>query len=74
MLSTQPFFIAGIEDIDVCKGSAMGAMFMFLGAFVLSVAGIYYDKANPKAESGPDMPEGYSLNSVPQTEYGSRMD
>jgi len=74
MISTQPFFIAGIEDAEKCKSSAFGAMVMFIVAFVLSIAGIYYDKANPKEEESPEMPEGYSLNAVPQTEYGSRFD
>ena len=74
MVSTQPFFIAGIDNVDRAKTSAFGSMAMFIVAFVLSIVGIYYDKANPKDDRDSDVQEGYSLNAIPQQEYGSRYD
>ena len=43
MLTTQPFFIAGIEDVEVASESAFGACFMFMFVFVLSAIGMWYD-------------------------------
>ena len=43
MLTTQPFFIAGIEDVEVATKSAYGACFMFMFVFVVSAIGIWYD-------------------------------
>ena len=43
MLTTQPFFIAGIEDVEVASQSAYGAFFMFMFVFVLSAIGMWYD-------------------------------
>jgi len=43
MLTKQPFFIAGIEDVEVATNSAYGAFFMFMFVFVLSAIGMYYD-------------------------------
>mmetsp|Transcript_6139 Transcript_6139/g.13592 ORF Transcript_6139/g.13592 Transcript_6139/m.13592 type:complete len:84 (+) Transcript_6139:292-543(+) len=37
MLVKQPFFIGGIEDVDVAKSSAFGAAGMFLFTFVVSI-------------------------------------
>jgi hypothetical protein len=47
MISKQPFYIGGLEDVDHCKSSAFGAVFMFVFTFVTSVAHICYEKANP---------------------------
>ncbi len=71
MVSTQPFFISGIHSAEHAKMSAFGAMAMFIVTFVLSIVGIYYDKAHPKAEEAPEPLEGYSLSAIPQQEYGS---
>jgi len=54
MLTTQPFFIAGIEDLDVATESAYGAFFMFMFAFVLSAAGMWYDSSFGKKESAEE--------------------
>eukprot|EP00978_Attheya_sp_CCMP212_P027444 scaffold91900_cov59-Attheya_sp.AAC.5 len=47
MISKQPFYIGGLEDVDHCKSSAFGAVGMFVFTFVASVAHICYEKANP---------------------------
>ena len=49
MISTQPFFIAGIEDAEEAKNSAFGACGMFAFTFVASILGVWYDSQN-KAE------------------------
>mmetsp|Transcript_9926 Transcript_9926/g.23954 ORF Transcript_9926/g.23954 Transcript_9926/m.23954 type:complete len:104 (+) Transcript_9926:96-407(+) len=43
MLTTQPFFIAGIEDVEAATHSAFGAFWMFMFVFVLSAIGMFYD-------------------------------
>jgi len=40
LLSTQPFFIAGINDVNVAKTSALGALGAFVGMFIISIVGI----------------------------------
>ena len=40
LLSTQPFFITGINDINVAKTSALGALGAFVGMFIISIVGI----------------------------------
>ena len=37
MLSTQPFFITGIEDVDAAQKNAFGALLTFAATFVLSL-------------------------------------
>jgi len=54
MLTTQPFFIAGIEDLDVATESAFGACFMFMFAFVLSATGMWYDSTCGKKASSTE--------------------
>lgn len=43
MLTHQPFFMGGIEDVKVARGSAYGALFMFVVTFILSVVFIVKD-------------------------------
>ena len=43
MLSTQPFFIGGIEDVEAAQKSAFGASAMFGFVVVLSAVGMWYD-------------------------------
>ncbi len=33
----QPFFLLGLEEIETCKGSAFGAMWLFILIFSLSL-------------------------------------
>ena len=42
MVSSQPFYIAGIEDDQHVKRSAFGAMGMFIFSLAASIYGIYY--------------------------------
>jgi len=73
MIHTQAFYIAGLEDPDTAKGSAIGAMIMFLIACGLSIVGIMKDGEDKKEEIDNVGAEGFQLNtSVP--EYGSRYD
>ena len=51
MLTTQPFFVAGIEDLEKATHSAWGAFFMFLFVFVLSAVGMFYDSTFGKTAS-----------------------
>ena len=40
LLSTQPFFITGINDVNVAKTSALGALGLFALMFIISIVGI----------------------------------
>lgn len=40
---TQPFFIGGIDDVEVAKASAFGAAGMFLFTFVASIVYLIHD-------------------------------
>jgi flagellin-like protein len=54
-LSTQSFYIGGIEDAEKAASSAFGAVILFVITFVASVAGIWYDsmyKAEPIKNNG----------------------
>lgn len=51
MLTTQPFFISGIDDVAEAQKSAFGACFMFLFVFVLSGIGMWYDTTYGKQQS-----------------------
>lgn len=50
MITTQPFFIAGIDDAEEAKASAFGACGMFAFTFCASVLGIWYDSQNKEVE------------------------
>mmetsp|Transcript_833 Transcript_833/g.1902 ORF Transcript_833/g.1902 Transcript_833/m.1902 type:complete len:102 (+) Transcript_833:174-479(+) len=69
LLSTQPEFITGIEDVSEAKSNAFGAMGMFIATFSLSVLGILRTSPNEKEDIDTD--NGYQLSSVGQSEYGS---
>mmetsp|Transcript_22918 Transcript_22918/g.39212 ORF Transcript_22918/g.39212 Transcript_22918/m.39212 type:complete len:102 (+) Transcript_22918:136-441(+) len=69
LLSTQPEFITGIEDVSLAKSNAFGAMGMFVATFALSVFGIL--RTSPNEKEDIDVVEGYQLSSVGQAEYGS---
>ena len=70
MLSTQSFFITGIEDVGEAKSNAFGAMGMFIATFALSMYGISRTSPNEKDDIDAGM-EGYQLSTVNQAEYGS---
>ncbi|OEU20790.1 hypothetical protein FRACYDRAFT_267767 [Fragilariopsis cylindrus CCMP1102] len=54
MLTTQPFFIAGIEDVEVATRSAFGAFFTFMFVFVLSAVGMWYDSTFGKKSAAEE--------------------
>uniref|UniRef100_A0A6T7ISQ1 Uncharacterized protein n=1 Tax=Attheya septentrionalis TaxID=420275 RepID=A0A6T7ISQ1_9STRA len=66
LISKQPFYIGGLEDVDLCKSSAVGAMGMFLFTFVASVAHICYEKANPYSRTNTN------LNSMEEMDFVGR--
>jgi hypothetical protein len=71
MITTQPFFIAGIEDSDKAQKSAFGAMAMFIVTFAASLAGIWYDSSNkPEVTSGEPEAE-YQLAQGDTPKYGT---
>ena len=62
MISTQPFFIHGLENPDEAKTNAFGAMAMFIITFVASLLGLWYDTQNKdKVE--------VSSSAAPEAEY-----
>lgn len=73
MIHTQSFFISGIDDPELAKESAFGAMTMFIVTFVLSIVGIFYDNNFKKShtEESENMAEGYVLNTGDAMVYGT---
>mmetsp|Transcript_34991 Transcript_34991/g.53662 ORF Transcript_34991/g.53662 Transcript_34991/m.53662 type:complete len:102 (+) Transcript_34991:131-436(+) len=69
ILSSQPFFLSGIEDAEQAQGSAFGATGMFFFTFVLSLVGIWYDGQQKAQEV--DTGDGYQLNNMVPPAYGS---
>jgi hypothetical protein len=70
MLTTQPFFIGGIEDYEKARSSAYGAFGMFLFTFILSLIGIVYD--SKKGDVEDDSAEaGYQLARDNIPNYGT---
>merc|ERR1712151_435386 len=75
MLSTQPFYIGGIEDVGSAKVNAYGAMILFCVVFAASIFGIMYDSKHKKEETNTNGAEGYQLNTGDRPNYGaSRFD
>ena len=66
LLSTQPEFITGIEDISEAKSNAFGAMGMFIATFGLSVFGILRTTANEKEDMSADE---YQLSYIGSVSY-----
>mmetsp|Transcript_21168 Transcript_21168/g.44250 ORF Transcript_21168/g.44250 Transcript_21168/m.44250 type:complete len:105 (-) Transcript_21168:342-656(-) len=54
MLVKQPFFIGGIEDVDVAKSSAFGASGMFLFTFVVSILVLVRNSGRQEARQRGD--------------------
>ena len=71
MLSTQPEFITGIEDVSEAKSNAFGAMGMFLATFALSLLGLAKGSSADEKERDSGMEGGYQLGNV-NTEYESQ--
>lgn len=45
MISKQPFFFLGLEDVNQCKSNAFGAMWVFLISFGTSIAYLVFESA-----------------------------
>ena len=60
LLSTQPFFISGInaDNIDQVKTSALGALILFGVLFVLSIVGIVRNASGYLSEEVRDGNDG----------------
>lgn len=43
VITKQPFYIKGLEDVDQCRTNAFGAMWTFVLTFISSVAYLWYD-------------------------------
>ena len=73
MIQTQPFFIAGLDDIDEAKTNAFGATGMFMATFILSMVGIYYDSQyKPEPVGDASEPEAeYHLTQGDVPTYGT---
>jgi hypothetical protein len=75
MITSQPFFISGIEDPVEARASAFGAFAMFLFTFAVSALGIWYDaqnKSDPMDSNGNGGETEYQLQGDQnQTNYGS---
>jgi hypothetical protein len=72
LISQQPFFIAGIEDVTLAKNNAFGAMGMFGVTFLVSLIGIWYDSNYKKVPvAAEDEAEGYQLSSGDVPTYGT---
>lgn len=73
LITTQPFYLAGIEDVEKAQGSAYGATGMFLFTFLASIGGIWFDsmqKIEPVA-NGTDPEAEYHLSHDIPTSYGT---
>ncbi|KAL7490390.1 hypothetical protein ACHAWX_000254, partial [Stephanocyclus meneghinianus] len=71
MLTTQPEFITGIEDVKEAKSNAFGAMGMFLGTFLLSLIGLARGSRSDEKETDSGMESGYQLASVNTSQFVS---
>ena len=70
LLTKQPFYISGIDDYDVAKDNAVGAMGLFAVTLIYSLYKVYNPSMEKEEEIDLGM-EGYQLNTG-VTEYGSR--
>lgn len=72
MITTQPFFIGGIEDSDKAQKSAFGAMGMFIITFAASLAGMWYDSSHKREATTGEGPEAeYQLAQGDTPTYGT---
>mmetsp|Transcript_7738 Transcript_7738/g.22445 ORF Transcript_7738/g.22445 Transcript_7738/m.22445 type:complete len:100 (-) Transcript_7738:414-713(-) len=69
MVSTQAFFIPGIDDPEKAQANAYGAFGMFVFTFIVSSLGVWYDSQN-KVEEVETEGE-YQLGSDNVPNYGA---
>jgi hypothetical protein len=71
LLTKQPFYINGIEDVELAKDNAFGAMGLFAVTLLYSIYKIFNPTEVVKVDEQVQGMEGYQLNTG-ATEYGTR--
>lgn len=51
LLTHQPFYVGGVDDVKVSKGSAFGAMYAFIATFVISLVMALRDARRKRRQS-----------------------
>jgi len=71
MITKQPFYIRGLEDVDNCKKSAFGSMVLFITIFFLSVCYLCLDSSRRRRYGQLDISEHSERSSLPpgMTDY-----
>eukprot|EP00581_Thalassiosira_minuscula_P009831 CAMPEP_0183704032 /NCGR_PEP_ID=MMETSP0737-20130205/1521_1 /TAXON_ID=385413 /ORGANISM="Thalassiosira miniscula, Strain CCMP1093" /LENGTH=107 /DNA_ID=CAMNT_0025930843 /DNA_START=108 /DNA_END=431 /DNA_ORIENTATION=- len=62
LLSTQPFFITGIDNVEHAKSSALGALIFFVVLFTISLGLILRRRTKERSRGGGDDMDGYSYS------------
>eukprot|EP00581_Thalassiosira_minuscula_P008744 CAMPEP_0183707056 /NCGR_PEP_ID=MMETSP0737-20130205/3732_1 /TAXON_ID=385413 /ORGANISM="Thalassiosira miniscula, Strain CCMP1093" /LENGTH=82 /DNA_ID=CAMNT_0025934629 /DNA_START=292 /DNA_END=540 /DNA_ORIENTATION=+ len=70
MLSTQPFFITGIEDVEQARNNAFGALITFCVTFAISAVMMLKDKGTGREYDTGDQ-DFNRLNIDLKQNYGS---
>lgn len=71
MLTTQPFFITGIDDVEQARSSAMGAGITFCVTFAISAIMIMREKGSGREyDTGSDADDYNKLNIDLKKNYG----
>eukprot|EP00585_Thalassiosira_rotula_P013269 CAMPEP_0196130338 /NCGR_PEP_ID=MMETSP0910-20130528/751_1 /TAXON_ID=49265 /ORGANISM="Thalassiosira rotula, Strain GSO102" /LENGTH=100 /DNA_ID=CAMNT_0041389631 /DNA_START=140 /DNA_END=442 /DNA_ORIENTATION=- len=72
MLSTQPFFITGIDNVEEARSNAFGAMIMFCVTFAISAVLISKEQKSSTAREYDTGAEDHNLLNVDlKNNYGS---
>jgi len=70
MIAKQPFFLSGLDDTEVCKDNAFGAMWLFIVIFGISVACLIYESASQNNhDRGLDRPAYSPILPPGMTDY-----
>jgi len=73
MLTAQPFFITGIEDVSLARSNAFGALLTFCATFAISVGLIIRGKNNSSSmEYDSSMDDHNRLNIDLRKNYGEQ--
>jgi hypothetical protein len=65
MLMKQPFFIGGIDDVEVAKGSAFGAAGTFFFTFLVSIIYMIREGRRTTSDIDDEMSSAMSNNEYP---------
>eukprot|EP00339_Tiarina_fusa_P003685 CAMPEP_0117081978 /NCGR_PEP_ID=MMETSP0472-20121206/57756_1 /TAXON_ID=693140 ORGANISM="Tiarina fusus, Strain LIS" /NCGR_SAMPLE_ID=MMETSP0472 /ASSEMBLY_ACC=CAM_ASM_000603 /LENGTH=118 /DNA_ID=CAMNT_0004810083 /DNA_START=124 /DNA_END=481 /DNA_ORIENTATION=- len=79
MLTYQPLFIGGIDDVQLATDSAYGGMAAYIFSFLLSVVFLIKDAISPDSDSPRRNRNGNEYSGVPQSggvlnEYALNLD